>query len=214
MHNQTPAWLEDESMHNASAPLSPRSNSSSSSSSGSGGGSGGGGTNTKTSMDPASGNDFIVGSLLTPTIVRHILKAMTMLLCVLMFVTACVGIQTIQGANQAGKVFVATYMLFFSVLLFLFEAIQIRKIEWLDFMFQRNFGFLYSVIGKAFFVIFIAFLSFGLGDPEGLTMATGLSMSCFGGAQVALFLKYPEFFEDEMQQIQTRNAAMGNAASV
>lgn len=143
-----------------------------------------------------------VSRLLTPAVVRHILKFTTMGLCVLMFATACVGIETIQGANQAGKVFVATYMLFFSVLLFLFEGIQIRQIEWLDFLFQRNFGFLYSILGKAFFLIFIAFLSFGLGDPAGLTMATGLSMSCFGGVQVALFLKYPELFEEQISQPQ------------
>jgi len=135
----------------------------------------------------------------TPVLIQHTLRAMTMALCVLMFSTACVGAQTIDGVNKAGRIFIVVYMLFFSGLLFLFEVIQIRKVEWLDHMFQRNFGFLYSVVGKAFFVIFIAFLSFGLGDPETLSMATGLSLACFGAAIVALYLKYPELFENQRQ---------------
>lgn len=43
--------------------------------------------------------------------------------------------------------------------------------------------------------ISIAFLSFGLGDPETLSIITGLSLAAFGGLQVALYLKYPEMFE-------------------
>ena len=135
----------------------------------------------------------------TPVLIQYTLRAMTMALCVLMFSTACVGAQTIDGVNKAGRIFIVVYMLFFSALLFLFEVMQIQKVEWLDHMFQRNFGFLYSVVGKAFFVIFIAFLSFGLGDPETLSMATGLSLACFGAAIVALYLKYPELFENQRQ---------------
>ena len=32
-------------------------------------------------------------------------------------------------------------------------------------MVRRNFGFLYGTMGKSLYIIFIAFLSFGLGDP-------------------------------------------------
>ena len=191
-HSQSPpAWLaelEDQT------PLT--SNSSSHSNSGNGSSSG------SVPLSAVQSPDLLpippmIKQFCTPLVVRQTLKAITMVLCVLMFATACVGIQKVNGVNTAGKIFVATYMLFFAVLLFLFEAIQLRNIEWLDHMFQRNFGFLYSVMGKALFVIFIAFLSFGLGDPQGLTMATGLSLACFGAAKVALFLKYPELFEDE-----------------
>ena len=153
-------------------------------------------------------------SMCTPAVVRHTLKAITMSLCVLMFSTACLGMQTINGVNKSGKIFVVAYMLFFSVLLFLFEAIQLHNIEWLDHMYQRNFGFLYSVVGKAFFVIFIAFLSFGLGD-DSLSMATGLALSCFGAAKVALFLKYPEYFEDERaSELRRGSEIMSNSSSL
>jgi len=59
----------------------------------------------------------------------------------------------------------------------------------------RNFGFIYGAMGKSFFIIFIAFLSFGLGDPQALTLATGSCWACFGGLELALYLKYPEWFE-------------------
>jgi len=124
------------------------------------------------------------------------LRIVTMLLCVLMFVTACLGLGSVNGVDKSGKVFVAVYMLFFASLLFCFEAVQIQQIEWVEHMLRRNFGFLYSMMGKAFFIIFIAFLSLGLGDPANLSLATGLTLACFGAGELALLLKYPEFFED------------------
>ena len=44
-------------------------------------------------------------------------------------------------------------MLFASVILFSFEASEIRKVEWLDHMFRRNFGFIVHFVGKALFII-------------------------------------------------------------
>ncbi len=46
----------------------------------------------------------------------------------------------------------------------------------------------------------IAFLSFGLGDPETLTYGTGFVVALFGGFEIALYLKYPEVFELQQQQ--------------
>jgi hypothetical protein len=116
-------------------------------------------------------------------------------------------------------------MLFFSILLFCFELTQIKRVEWIEFSLQRNFGFLYGTLGKSLYIILlvviswlliicsaflhdnnvffplprvvgsIAFLSFGLGDPESLTFGTGCSMAVFGFLQLGLYLKYPEQFE-------------------
>jgi hypothetical protein len=41
----------------------------------------------------------------------------------------------------------------------------------------------------------IAFLSFGLGDPQTLTYITGSTLALFGFLEVGLYLKYPEWFE-------------------
>jgi hypothetical protein len=59
----------------------------------------------------------------------------------------------IDGVDQSGKVFVAVYMFFFATLLFTFEFNQIHPIESVDFMFRRNFGFLYNALGHSFYII-------------------------------------------------------------
>lgn len=102
---------------------------------------------------------------------------------------------TITGVDKSGKIFVAVYMFFFASLLFVFESVQIRSIESLDHVFKRNFGFMYNVMGKALYIIFIAFLSFGLGDPITLSFITGLLLAAFGVAELALYLKFPEIFD-------------------
>jgi hypothetical protein len=127
-----------------------------------------------------------------------ILKIGTIALSLLMFFTSIIGINSIDGLDNSGKIFVGTYMLFFSLLLFIFESIQIlphsSMQENLDHMFRRNFGFLYNVMGKSFFIIFIAFLSFGLGEPMGLTIGTGVSLAIFGACELGIYLQFPELF--------------------
>ncbi len=100
-----------------------------------------------------------------------IMKAVTMILCVLMFVTAIIGFGKFYGSlffsfaiiflltgsindvDSVGKIFIAVYMLFFSMLLFVFEAVEIKPMQYVDHMLRRNFGFLYNAMGKAFFII-------------------------------------------------------------
>jgi magnesium-transporting ATPase (P-type) len=127
------------------------------------------------------------------------LKITTILLCILMDATAIIGIGYINQVDEVGQFFVAAYMLFFASILMAFEIMSFRKIEWIDHWFRRNCGFLYSSLGKALFIIFIAFLSFGLGDPESLTLSTGLALAAFGSLQVGLYLKYPEIFEEKVE---------------
>ena len=81
------------------------------------------------------------------------LKAITMILCGMMATCSILGLSMLDGINDLGKVFVGVYMLFFSTLLFLFEVVQVQPWESVDHMFQRNFGFLYSAKGKAFYII-------------------------------------------------------------
>lgn len=81
------------------------------------------------------------------------LKILTILLCALMSITAAVGFTYVNGINETGQVMVAFYMIVFSVILAVFEIIQIRPIEYLDTIYRRNFGFLYGTKGKSFFII-------------------------------------------------------------
>jgi hypothetical protein len=87
----------------------------------------------------------------------YALKIITIGLSILMATTAIIGVGQITGVDKTGKLFVASYMFFFSVLLFSFETMQILPqsniTEKLDYMFRRNFGFLYNCMGKSFFII-------------------------------------------------------------
>jgi hypothetical protein len=128
-------------------------------------------------------------------LVFWICKVSTLALCVLMFITALMGLSYMSLASGVGKFFIAIYMIFFSVLLSAYEVLQLHYVESIDFMFRRNFGFLYDTKGKAFFIIFVAFLSFGLSKPEGMSIACGILFCGLGASEVALYLKYPELFD-------------------
>ena len=114
-----------------------------------------------------------------------LLKVLTLALSMLMVLTALIGLTEVGGIEESGRIFVAVYMIFFSVLLMMFEISQIRPCENVDFMFKRNFGFLYGTKGKALFIIFVAFLSFGLTEPATLCFATGSLFALLGAFQIA-----------------------------
>jgi len=81
------------------------------------------------------------------------LKVITMGLCCMMCATALLGLAMLHGIENIGKIFVAVYMIFFAVLLFMFELVQVQPWPAVDHLFQRNFGFLYSAKGKALYII-------------------------------------------------------------
>lgn len=87
-------------------------------------------------------------------IIQIVFRIATMMMCLLMISTALIGLSQMQAsATEVGKFFVAVYMLFFAGLLFCFEIIQLRRITYLDHVYRRNLGFLYSAYGKAFYII-------------------------------------------------------------
>lgn len=129
--------------------------------------------------------------------VQYALRIATMMICILMAATALIGLSCIHGVESTGRIFVAIYMFLFAGLLFVFEGVQMRNIEYLDHIYRRNFGFMYNSLAKSFFIIFIGFLSFGLGEPSTLSFCNGLIFAGFGAGELALFLKFPELFEQE-----------------
>ena len=55
---------------------------------------------------------------------------------------------------------------------------------------KRNFGFLFNPIGKALFIVFVAFLNFGVQEKQ-LGFWTGIFGCCDGALLIFLYLKYP-----------------------
>mmetsp|Transcript_19243 Transcript_19243/g.60526 ORF Transcript_19243/g.60526 Transcript_19243/m.60526 type:complete len:181 (-) Transcript_19243:148-690(-) len=116
-------------------------------------------------------------------------------LCAMMAATGALSIMgfgSING-NQLSGFFVALYLLMFAALWFTFEVMQIQPIDWIVFHLHRNFGFLFHPMGKALFIIFVAFLNFGVKEGDQIGLATGLLCIIDGVALIFLYLKYPQW---------------------
>ncbi|CAM9435926.1 unnamed protein product [Heterosigma akashiwo] len=97
--------------------------------------------------------------------------------------------------------FVSLYVMLFAALLFLHEVLTIPACScWGrgNELLRRYFGFLYGTIGKALFLIFIAFLNLGLESHEQLGMAVAASLFGDGCAHLILYFKSPEWFPEKM----------------
>lgn len=89
----------------------------------------------------------------------------------------------------------AIYVAMFALLLCLHEVNEVRPINQVEGILRRNFGFLFKPFGKGCFIIFIAFLNFGLTVNTNLGMATGICLSIVGAGYILLYLRNPEVFE-------------------
>ncbi len=64
------------------------------------------------------------------------------------FLAACGALALKETGNDPQVAFMGIYVFIFATVLFLFEALQVLPFPSLDFMYKKNFGFLY---GKLFF---------------------------------------------------------------
>lgn len=92
-------------------------------------------------------------------------------------------------------IFLAVYMIMFAALLFLYELMWWKAIPFVNKTLRKNFGFLYGLKGKGFYLIFVAFLCLGLGNDTGvsvvLTWATGISHLVMGFLHFFVVCSYP-----------------------
>lgn len=112
------------------------------------------------------------------------------------------GILTIVRLNLSDpsnltRIFLSVYMVCFALILFLYELVWWQPFQGLNRNFRKNFGFMYGLRGKGFYLIFIAFLCLGLIDQKtsavkGLDWATGLSWLGFGIFHVFIGMTWPE----------------------
>lgn len=110
-----------------------------------------------------------------------------------------------SDSDELAKAFVAIYMIIFSSLLALYEFMWWAGVGWINKYMRKNFGFLYGIKGKAAFIIFVAFLNFGLDagdsevgdsgmDVEKFTFIVGIVMIVSGLAHLLVWFKYHEYF--------------------
>lgn len=94
--------------------------------------------------------------------------------------------------------FLAVYMVIFAIILFSYELIWWQPFAGLNRVFRKNFGFMYGLKGKGFFLLFIAFLCLGLKDQslnsgvQGLDWATFAAWLASGCFHIFISFTWPE----------------------
>jgi len=141
-------------------------------------------------------------------LVQGLLSGVNLCLAVLM---ACSGVLAVaNNTTFSADIFVAIYMILFGILLFMYELMYFKTMDAVVLPLRKNFGFLFGVKGKAFFIIFIAFLNFGLNSAaepaKSLGLATGICFLIDGIVHVAIMLKWPEYIQSSVPSVNGYNA--------
>ena len=97
------------------------------------------------------------------------------------------------NGNQLSEMVVSLYLLLFALTWFTFEVSQVVACDVIVIQLKRNFGFLFHPLGKSLFIIFCAFLNFGV-QARTLGLATGICIATDGVLLVLLYLKYPHMY--------------------
>jgi hypothetical protein len=105
--------------------------------------------------------------------VKAIFLIINLGLMIMMSATGALGIKNSSSITDSSTIIVGLYMILFSGMLATFEIIQIYPCSLIDILYKKNFGFLYGLMGKSGFTVFMAVLSFGIPDPAQLAVATG-----------------------------------------
>lgn len=99
------------------------------------------------------------------------------------------------GLGDLSEPFLAAYMVLFAALLFIYELMWWSPVPKLNKDMRKNFGFMYGLRGKGLYLIFVAFLCFGLGREakvEILNYATGASFLAGGLSHLFVVFFRPE----------------------
>lgn len=105
--------------------------------------------------------------------VKAIFLIINLGLMIMMSATGALGIRNSSSITDSSTIIVGLYMILFSGMLATFEIIQIYPCSLIDLLYKKNFGFLYGLMGKSGFTVFMAVLSFGIPDPAQMALATG-----------------------------------------
>lgn len=95
--------------------------------------------------------------------------------------------------------FLAFYMILFALLLFCYELMWWSPVGALNDNMRKNFGFMYGLRGKGLYLVFVAFLCFGLGSDARvliLNYFTGISFLIGGCLHVFLVCYKPEIAQE------------------
>lgn len=98
---------------------------------------------------------------------------------------AALGILTLIEVNKSGGVsdlsepFLASYMVMFAILLGIYEFMWWTPSPKINRIMRKNFGFLYGLLGKGFYLIFVACLCIGLGTDARIAVLNYATGGCW-----------------------------------
>ncbi len=124
------------------------------------------------------------------------------IICLLLSTASALGIQS-SYATSANTVVVGLYILLFSLILLVYEIVQVgakcctNRLDWIDLLWKKNFGFLYGPLGRGGYVMFVGTLMFGISG----SLATGAAIFCivWGIALILISYQYKNLFEEKQK---------------
>lgn len=151
--------------------------------------------NAASSTTPMSATSTAPGS--TPPYYSLVSWTIAIINIGLMFFMAFTGVAGILSSNNVddtGVVFVGSYLLIFAAIEFFYELSQIIKIQALDILMKKNFGFLYGINGRGLYFMFVGILCFGLSTPRGMAIGCGVAIAFWGLFLIVVALLKPDYF--------------------
>eukprot|EP00904_Undaria_pinnatifida_P006557 jgi/Undpi1/3030/HiC_scaffold_14.g06407.m1 len=144
--------------------------------------------------DEEGGNGYgVKAGMADSNMVRFGFRVAALFLGTMMIVASFVELWNLSSFT---RFFIAIYNMLFAALLILHESQGLVMCDGVDSTLRRYFGLLYGHLGRAVFIIFIAFLNFALTDAGWLGNITALLLLLLGGVMVAVFVKYPHLLDE------------------
>ena len=106
-----------------------------------------------------------------------------------------------QPGSSEETWFIAVYVLIFAALLFTFEVQTMKPCPAIQRQLRANFGFLYRPFSKAAFLIFVAFLEFGLdtGEDNAWGIVCGVFLIAYGTLYGLCAISRPHYIAEPMK---------------
>lgn len=122
-------------------------------------------------------------------------------LCVAMVALGLLVLMKNRAAEDFAEWFIASYMIMFGTILFIYEILWWCSIGALNRAIRKNFGFLYNIRGKSLYMIFVAVLCIGidkdlLGSDDWLRWLSGIGWLASGVGMILLTFFSPKVFEN------------------
>jgi hypothetical protein len=159
------------------------------------------------SSSPSSGGGaFSSGALVDEPKYKQLVKwtfiVVDIGLAVLLAATGALAMQGADGKDSdedSNNIFLGLYMVLFAAILFFYECMAACPMDMVDKFMRNNFGFMYNVFGRGFYMLFISVMCYGISKPEDMAIGSGICIGAAGVLQMLVYLKEPNYFDKPVE---------------